>query len=60
MRQAVTHPVVTGTFKVTLVGLMGVLILLRVPTRAARLGLYFLFGISAFAPIQNLVQLLVR
>jgi hypothetical protein len=60
MRAAVTQPLEIGGLKLLLVLLVCLLAMLRLPTRQARLALFFAFGLSAFAPIQNLVQLLLH
>jgi Domain of unknown function (DUF5658) len=58
LREAVTQPIEVGLCKLLLVFLVSLLAMLRLPTRQARLALFFAFGLSVFAPIQNLVQLL--
>ena len=58
MRAAVTQPLEIGALKVVLVLLVALLAMLRLPTRQARLALFFAFGLGVFAPIQNIVQLL--
>jgi hypothetical protein len=58
LRAAVTQPLEIGGLKLLLVMLVSLLAMMRLPKRQARLALLFAFGLSAFAPIQNLVQLL--
>ncbi|MBV8300971.1 MAG: hypothetical protein JOY68_03505 [Candidatus Dormibacteraeota bacterium] len=60
MRAAVTQPLEIGGLKLLLVLLVCLLAMLRLPTRQARLALLFAFGLSAFAPIQNLLQVLLH
>ena len=57
MRAAVTQPVTVGALKVLIVALLGILVLMRLPTRRARIALMSLFALSLFAPIQNVFQL---
>lgn len=58
LREAVTQPLEIGACKLLLVLLVSLLALMRLPTRQARLALFLAMGLSAFAPIQNLVELL--
>lgn len=60
MRNAVSEPVVTGALKLTVVVLLSLLAMTRLPNRYARLALLLAFGISALAPLQNTYQLLVH
>jgi len=58
MRAAVTQPATVGTLKLLAITLVCVLAMMRLPARPARLALLLAFGISAFAPLQNIVQIL--
>jgi hypothetical protein len=60
LRAAVTAPWQIGALKVVLVLLVCLLAMLRLNTRHARLALLFAFGLSAFAPVQNAIQLLLH
>jgi hypothetical protein len=57
MRAAVTQPVAVGLLKLLVVVLLSMLVLMRLPMQRARIALLLVFGLSVFAPIQNLFQL---
>lgn len=58
MRAAVTQPATVGALKMLAIALVCVLAMMRLTPRHARLALLLAFGVGAFAPLQNLVQLL--
>lgn len=60
LRAAVTQPLEVGALKLLLILLVCLLVMLRLPTRFARLALLLAFGLSAFAPVQNSIQLFLH
>jgi hypothetical protein len=53
----VTQPVAVGLLKVLIVVLLSTLVLMRLPLSRARIALVLVFGLSVFAPIQNIFQI---